>query len=166
MFILFLINLVFSSVTITDNCTNNFCQIEVKNGNVLLRKIDTLPSDKKTTWHLNVSELTPNATTVIYSNAGSEGALIGKAELGKKARQVSQKVLDLIAGHNLGLSLTTVQINELKVTYAVAKTYLDDGQPWGAKAAIDTIAVNEPIVTQELLDQINTIFSESGLPGL
>lgn len=85
---------------------------------------------------------------------------------GKAAREVCNDILDLIAGFNLERSLTTEQIDTLKTTFATAKAYLSDGQPWGAKAAISVITPDEVLITQDILDDILEEFTDSGLPGL
>lgn len=89
-----------------------------------------------------------------------------KKLLGRKARLLCQDILDLVAGYNQARSLTTEQIDEMKTTFATAKTYLQDGQPWGAKIAIDAITPDDVLVTQEMYDSIMLEFSSSGLAGL
>ena len=165
MHILFFISLVFSEIVIVDSCTDEFCNFRaVKNG-VYVVSTRGIPNSYKSTF-LNTFHLTGNSHTLEFINGDSDKSILEKEALGKKAREVSKRILDLIAGHNLGLSLTTPQIQTLKVTYAAAKECLDDNQPWCAKAEIAKITPDGVIVTQELLDQVNTIFSESGLPNL
>lgn len=75
-----------------------------------------------------------------------------KVELGKAARQVCQKVLDLVSGYNLDRELTIEQITQMQQTFANAEAALRAGRPTFAKSFISAIEADGVLVTQEMKD--------------
>jgi hypothetical protein len=53
---------------------------------------------------------------------------------------VCKECLDYIRAYNVNAGMTTGQIVQMKNDFATIKGFLDDGQPWGAKAAIEAIS--------------------------
>ena len=58
---------------------------------------------------------------------------------GSANRQCCNEVLDLVSGYNSSRNLSLEQIQNMIVTFATAKTYLSEGMPVSAKAAIEAI---------------------------
>lgn len=73
-----------------------------------------------------------------------------KIKAGRDARQICEKVLDLIAGYNLARSLTIQQITQLQSTLSSAESALRAGRPSLAKSLITAITPDEVLVTAEM----------------
>lgn len=86
----------------------------------------------------------------ITSQEEIEAAKQAKIEAGKKAREICQSVLDLVAGYNLDRELTLEQITQMQTTFANAEAALRAGRPTYAKIFISAITADEVLVTQEM----------------
>lgn len=168
MFLILFINLVFG---ITDNCTDDYCNASIKVGGIekfgAKKKLKTelltwinARKDIATEWGA------PDTYTIELTNADDDKAADDAYKTAQKVRSICDHILNLIVAYNLTNSFTTTQINQMKLDFAAAKAYLQDYQPWAAKAEIIGITPDETIVTTAFKNKLLNAFSESGLPGL
>lgn len=73
-----------------------------------------------------------------------------KIEAGKQAREVCEKVLDLIAGYNLSRSLSIEQITQMQALLSNSEAALRAGRPSLAKSLISAIIPDEVLVTAQM----------------
>jgi len=92
--------------------------------------------------------------------------ILDEAAQGRIARQLCEDILDMIAGFNIQNSVSTTEIAQMKIDWALAFEYLKDNQPWGFKATLDLIDVTGTPITSDFIDRINKRISQSGLSGL
>lgn len=90
----------------------------------------------------------------------SKVALVTRMSKGRVAREFCNNILDMIAGFNVERTLTPEQIAQMITDYAVAKAYLQDGQPFAAKIVLDAITPDEVITTTEMKDVIADMYAE------
>lgn len=88
--------------------------------------------------------------SIAKDKSSSEQFKKEKIQKGKEAREVCERVLDLVAGYNLDRALTMEQITQMQTTFADAEKALRAGRPTQAKQAITAIVVDEVLVTQEM----------------
>lgn len=86
----------------------------------------------------------------ISAEVATEAERQAKIEAGKKAREVCQKVLDYVAGENLGRELTIEQITEMQTIFKSAEAALRAGRPTYARAFINAIEPDEVLVPEYL----------------
>lgn len=89
-----------------------------------------------------------------------EKTLKEKLEKGKKAREVCESVLDLIAGYNYDRKLTAAQITEMQTTFGDIEKALKASRPTSAKALITAIVVDDVLVSQDMKDDCLSLLSE------
>lgn len=82
---------------------------------------------------------------------------------GKAAIRLSEDILALISGWNLQRELTAEQITSLQSTFSQIELLLRAGRPFSAKPLIDNIEPDGTLVTQEMLDQVEFLYEQSGL---
>jgi hypothetical protein len=90
-------------------------------------------------------------------------ALENRLRLGKIARACCDEVWDLIAGYNLTRELTLEQIDSMESTFAPIAMALQAKRPDKAKLLIADITPDETLVTQAMIDDVNSIFTKHGL---
>lgn len=90
--------------------------------------------------------------TDVTLELNAEKARLEKMLKGREAREVCEKVLDVIAGWNLSRVLTAAQIDQMEVTFADIESALSKGRPWKAKPLIQAIVVDDVLVTQAMKD--------------
>jgi hypothetical protein len=91
--------------------------------------------------------------TDITAELAEQNEQKSKIEAGKKAREVCQKVLDLVAGENLDKELTVNQITQLQSMFSNAEAALRAGRPGFAKSFISAITPDEVLVSSSLKAQ-------------
>lgn len=141
--------------TIAIYCSNN----NISNRSIEIQRII---SEEDLTAVVEMESMNASIVDQINNLAAREARKLA----GRKAKLVCQEVLDLIAGFNIERALTVEQIATLKTTFATIKEYLNDSQPWSAKAEVEALTPDGTLVTQEMKDDILQEFSESGLQGL
>lgn len=82
------------------------------------------------------------------------------AEKGKLYKELTDKVLYIIAGHNMLNALDATQIESLKTNHSVLFAALSSGMPYTAKTIIDTIEPDGVLITQEELDHVALEYAE------
>jgi hypothetical protein len=73
-----------------------------------------------------------------------------KIEAGRAAREVCEKVLDLIAGYNLSRNLTIEQITQMQALLSNPEAALRASRPSLAKSLISAITPDEVLVTAQM----------------
>lgn len=73
---------------------------------------------------------------------------------GKKDREISENVLNLIAGFNRDRILTSEQISTMVSTFGPINNLLKDARPTSAKALIQAIVPDGDLVTEEMKEMI------------
>lgn len=101
----------------------------------------------------------------IVKNATTETKLAGRVQA-KIIRETCDAVMEEIISFNLINSITAEQIGALKAGYPLLFSLLRDYQPWSFKALLDATDLSATIITQDLLDDIYEILTDSGLTGL
>lgn len=103
---------------------------------------------------LDTDELTLIEDTDENDKIALRAAVLAKAEKGRKFKELADRILFIIAGHNIDNNLDISQIASIKASNPEALTLLSDGQPYSAKAYIDAITPDEVVITQEELDHV------------
>lgn len=98
--------------------------------------------------------------TDITEELNAEISKADKISKGRAARQICEKVLDLIAGYNLDRELTIEQITQMQTTFANSEAALRSGRPTFAKAFISLIQVDGDLVTEEMKSEALSILSD------
>lgn len=99
-------------------------------------------------------ETVPSEFTVevldITTQVNHEKLKADKIKKGKEARITCEQVLDLIAGYNFDRQLTIPQITEMQQKFATIESALKSGRAVYAKQLINSLTVDEILVTQEM----------------
>lgn len=136
-------------------------------GNVITEAVlADQPSTRTVELEPEYKVLPPQATYVIEditAESQLKNSIEQKIKLGKNVRKLSQDVLALIAGWNLDRNLTVEQITEIETTFTDIQKLLMSERPFSAKPLIDAITPDGTLVTQEMIDQVNHLYQESGL---
>jgi len=94
----------------------------------------------------------------------ARAARMQKRELGKRSRELSESILDLIAGQNIMNNVSAEDISALQETFGMIEALLKGNRPFSARPLIQAIdPESNAFVTQELKDDIEAFYQESGL---
>jgi hypothetical protein len=85
-----------------------------------------------------------------------------KIQLGKKARQCCQEVLDLVAGYNLTRELTAEQITQMTTDLAQPLQALQLNRPTTARTLLSVMTPDDVLTTQEMFDDVMAVFDKYG----
>lgn len=96
--------------------------------------------------------------------AQKEAERKAKADLGRRSRQLSDEILDYIAGHNMQLNITAEDIDALQQTFGTIEALLRANRPFSARPLIEAIDSNaNDFVTTQMQEDIEKIYQDSGL---
>lgn len=99
----------------------------------------------------------------ITAELEAQQTLNQKLALGKVARQCCDEIYDLIAGYNLSRNLTLEQIDQMELTFSSVAQALQAKRPDKAKQLIAQIEADGTLVTAEMLNDVNSIFTKYGI---
>lgn len=82
------------------------------------------------------------------------------AAKGKALKELANKIIYIIAGHNQENELDLNQIIQIKQRYSTIFQLLSDGQPMSAKILIDQVVPDGVLITQEELDHVQLEYAD------
>lgn len=94
---------------------------------------------------------------------GKQTLVADKINKGKVARSICEKVLDLIAGFNIDRNSSVGDIDAIETAFAPILAALTAIRPYKAKALIDQVPVDGVMVTQEMMDAVQYIYTSEGI---
>lgn len=97
---------------------------------------------------------------VVAAEQQAKADQAAKIQAGRKAREVCQSVLDLIAGHNLDRELTLEQITQMQQAFGLAEQALRAGRPTLAKNAINALQPDGVLITAAMKQEALDLLSE------
>ena len=77
-----------------------------------------------------------------------------KARKGKLYKELADKILHIIAGHNIDNDLDAAQIASIKTSNPQVLEGLSDGQPYAVKPLIDAITPDGTVITADELTHV------------
>lgn len=94
-------------------------------------------------------------------NKDAEDARMNRKARGQKVRELSQSILDVVAGHNLETLKTSEDIATMKATFGTIQELLMANQPFTAKPLIQALTP-DALVTAELLSEVLAEYDKAG----
>jgi len=85
-------------------------------------------------------------------------ALMEKENKGKRVKALSDRIMDIIAGHNIDNELDATQIGLLKENHPMVFTLLTANQPFSAKLLLDQITADGVLITEDEIAHIQEAY--------
>jgi hypothetical protein len=104
----------------------------------------------------------PADYTIELTNAQAEKDAQDYAAAGAAAKGLCDKIYHMVMGYNISRNFDTPTLNQMKVDFNNAKTYLQDCQVAAAKAEIEAISADPAKFTQEFKDMVLNEFTKAG----
>lgn len=93
----------------------------------------------------------------------SEESKKDKIEMGRKVRELSSAILDLVAGYNIERQLTVAQIDSMESSFGPILQALSVNRVDKAKALIEDMTVDGTLFTQDMKVEILGMYAANGL---